>query len=283
MDRRNFIRTSVGVVAASAFDAPSSGGSTSKSRATSNPVSALENVSLANLIDNYVAVWNEPDASLRRRRIESVWAKDGITCYEGSLARGHEEIEKRVTGSWERWLKDGKRTFKPAKFARHHDIVRFEFVMVLVPDDKVEDRGLCLLIFDGNGRIHSDMQFGPTVDRAAEFTNRYLAVLNEEDENVQRNRLIELWAPDATYVGQQSVKYGHTDLLAGVRERQRTNAKAGLAFAAGNASHAHHNFVTFRWRIENRHTGALAGSGSELVILDESGRIRIDYQFEEPS
>jgi hypothetical protein len=126
------------------------------------------------------------------------------------------------------------------------------------------------------------MQFSPTVDRAAEFTNRYLAVLNEEDENVRRNRLIELWAPDATYVGQQSVKYGHTDLLASVRERQRTNAKPGLAFASGSASHAHHNFVTFRWRIENKHSGALAGSGSELVILDESGRIRIDYQFEEP-
>lgn len=282
MNRRNFIRTSMGVAAMSTFDATSSRGSTSKSRATSDPVSALENVSLADLIDNYVAVWNESDLSRRRTRIESVWAKDGITCYGGSLARGYEEIEKRVRGSWERWLSEGKYTFKPAKFARHHDIVRFEFVMVSVPDDKVVDRGLCLLVFDGNGRIHSDMQFSPTVDRAAEFTHRYLAVLNEEDENVQRNRLIELWAPDATYVGQQSVKYGHTDILAGVRERQRVNAKAGLAFASGNASQAHHNFVTFRWRIENRHSGALAGSGSELVILDESGRIRIDYQFEEP-
>jgi hypothetical protein len=282
MNRRAFIRTSVGVVAVSTFDAASSRGSTSNSRATSNPVSALENVSLADLIDNYVAVWNEPDPSGRRRRIESVWAKDGITCYERSLARGYEEIEKRVTGSWEKWLKDGKHIFKPAKIARHHDIVRFEFVMASVPDDRVEDRGLCLLIFDGNGRIHSDLQFNPTTNEAGKFADRYLALLNEEDENVQRNRLIELWAPDATYVGQQSVKYGHTDLLASVRERQRTNAKAGLAFASGNASDAHHNFVTFRWRIENRPSGVLAGSGSELVILDESGRIRIDYQFEEP-
>ena len=281
MNRRNFIRTSVGVAAVSTFNAASSRGSTSK--ATSNAVSALEEVSLANLIDNYVAVWNESDLSTRRTRIESVWAKDGITCYDGSLARGYEEIEKRVRGSWERWLSDGKHTFKPAKFAGHHDIVRFEFVMVSAPDDRVVDRGLCLLIFNGNGRIHSDMQFSPTVDRAAEFTNRYLAVLNEEGENVRRNRLIELWAPDAIHVGQQSVKYGHTDLLASVRQRQRTNAKAGLGFASGNASQAHHNCVTFRWRIENRHSGALAGSGSELVILDESGRIRIDYQFEEPS
>ena len=38
----------------------------------------------------------------------------------------------------------------------------------------------------------------------ADFTNRYLAVLNEEDENVQRNHLIELWAPDVTYVGNVS-------------------------------------------------------------------------------
>jgi hypothetical protein len=72
MNRRNFIRTSAGVVAISTCDAASSRGSTPKSRATSNPVSALENVSLADLIDNYVAVWNEPDPSGRRTRIESV-------------------------------------------------------------------------------------------------------------------------------------------------------------------------------------------------------------------
>lgn len=84
--------------------------------------------------------------------------------------------------------------------------------------------GLSFLILDGNDRIHLDLQFNPTVDEAGEFADRYLAVLNEEAEDVQRNRLIELWAPDATYVGEQSAKYGHADLLTGVRQLEHNGS-----------------------------------------------------------
>ena len=236
-------------------------------------------MNLDRLINDYGAVWNESDPIERRRRIESVWTEDGMTCHKGLLVRGYEEIEMRVTGSWEKYLRDGKHIFKPDKSACHHDVVRDDFLMASIPDGKVEARGLSFLILDGNGRIHSDLQFNPTANQAGEFADRYLAVLNERDEDVQRNRLIELWAPDATYVGEQSVKYGHTDLLTKVRDLQRTNARADLAFVSAKASDAHHNFVTFTWRIENRNSGALAGAGSELVILDDSGRIRIEYQF----
>jgi hypothetical protein len=53
----------------------------------------------SDLIDCYVAVWNEPDRDQRRRRIESVWARGGTTCYRLLDARGYEAIEARVAGS----------------------------------------------------------------------------------------------------------------------------------------------------------------------------------------
>jgi hypothetical protein len=281
MDRRDFIRASVGAVAMSTLDAASSRGSTAKSRATSNPVSALENVTLGELIENYVAVWNEPDPSERRRRIRSVWAEGGVTCYRLSHARGYEEIEGRVTSSWEKWLRDGKYIFRPNKTACHHDVVRFEFSMVALPDGRIQGRGLNFLILDGHGRIHSDLQFSQTVHEATGLVDRYLAVANERDEGVRRARVIELWAPDATYVGEQSVKYGHTDLVTSARVLHQTNANAEFVFAPGKTSQAHHNLVTFSWLINHQVSGKRVGAGSDLLVLDENGRIRIDYQFTE--
>jgi hypothetical protein len=67
---------------------------------------------LSGLIDAYVAVWNEADAETRRRRIAAVWAPDGTTCYRLLDARGHEQIEARVAGSWDRWVRDGKFIFR---------------------------------------------------------------------------------------------------------------------------------------------------------------------------
>ena len=83
MDRRAFVRTSLGAVALNALDVDQSdGGIASKSGATSNLSSALATVNLDHVINDYVAVWNEHDPTVRHRRIRSAWTEDGITCYE---------------------------------------------------------------------------------------------------------------------------------------------------------------------------------------------------------
>ncbi|MGO9452191.1 MAG: hypothetical protein ACLQDV_14280 [Candidatus Binataceae bacterium] len=87
------------------------------------------------LVDRYVAVWNESNAEERRRRIRSVWAPDGTTCYRLLDAHGYEAIEERVAGSWDRSLRDGKYTFRPKPdFVCHHHVVRLNFEMVTIPD-----------------------------------------------------------------------------------------------------------------------------------------------------
>src|SRR5215472_8535451 len=89
-------------------------------------------------VDRYVAVWNEPSADERRKRIRSLWARNGTTCYRLLDARGYEAIEARVTGSWDKWLRKGKYTFRPKNVVCHHGVIKFDWVMVTVPDGDVE-------------------------------------------------------------------------------------------------------------------------------------------------
>jgi hypothetical protein len=262
---------------------PSPSSEISRFGAISDPNSAPGAVNFDRIVEDFGAVWNEPDPGERRRRIQTVWRADGWTCNKVLPGRGYEQIERRVNISREKWLRDGKHLFKRDKTAGHHDVVRDDFVVVSIPEDKVEAHGLCFLILDGHGRLQADLHFNPAVDEAGDFVNFYLAVFNEADADRQRNLLIDLWAPDATYVRELSVTCGHSSLLRGLRQRQTENAGAELVFVPANASQAHHNFVTFRWRLENRRSGELSESGSELVILDESGRIRTDYQFVDPA
>lgn len=237
---------------------------------------------LDTIIENYVAVWNESDPQRRRERIRSVWAEDGVTCYRLLEARGYEAIEGRVVGSWDKWLRDGKYTFRPARSAHHHDIIKFDFVMVTVPEGQVEARGLSFLLLDSNGSIRFDYQFNPTANEARSFVDLYLAVLNEPLDDRRSQLLSELWASDAIYVGENFVKYGHSEIAAKAAELNEATRKKDCLFKTAGASHAHHNFVRFTWKVEKQLGGDVITAGSDLVILDEQGRIRRDYQFDEP-
>jgi hypothetical protein len=238
-------------------------------------------VNLDSVIENYVAAWNASDPAKRRARIRSLWAEDGVTCYRLLDAHGYDAIEGRVAGSWDKWLRDGKYIFKRARSSYHHDIIRFDFVMVTVPDGEVEARGLSFLIFDCNDRIRFDYQFNPTVDEAGQLVDRYLAALNEERDDRRRNQVAELWAPDATYVSNKLVRYGHSEIFQSATEAHWMADRDRCVFKSANASHAHHNLVTFKWQIQKDPDGKAVAAGSDLIVLDENGRISRDYRFEE--
>jgi hypothetical protein len=105
------------------------------------------------LAERYVAVWNEPDAEARRRVIVTLWAPEGIHCARTIEARGHEALEKRVTASHERNVRDrGSRDLR--------DLALFGWVMH--PADapgQIEATGHAVLLMDGEGRIVADYLF----------------------------------------------------------------------------------------------------------------------------
>jgi hypothetical protein len=94
------------------------------------------------LIDRYVAVWNEPNAELPRRGFTALWAEDGACIDLCTEARGHDAIETTIAKAYEKFVAKGL-VFKTASDAdSHHDIVKFNWKLMQANDRKVAAIGL---------------------------------------------------------------------------------------------------------------------------------------------
>jgi hypothetical protein len=117
------------------------------------------------LADRYVAVWNEPNAGLRRYAIAALWAVDGIHYVGTREARGYDALEHRIAGSYEKNVRSGGYRFRAAKGARAlRDAVTFFWEMLPADNESVIATGVEFLIIDAQGRILTDYQF--VLDRA---------------------------------------------------------------------------------------------------------------------
>src|SRR5260370_219970 len=56
----------------------------------------------------------------------------------------------------------------------------------------------------------------------------------------------------------------------------------GFPFLSAGKSSQHHNVARFNWRMCAKDSKEVAATGSDLLVLDEAGRIRFDYQFHDP-
>ena len=129
------------------------------------------------LVRRYVAVWQEPDAELRRKAVHELWAEDGAQVLQPpeemrraaaglgfpSLvlrARGHEELEARVTRTYHEFIASGEYTFRSRDNAdRLGDVVKFNWEMIPAGGGEVAGAGLEILVLDTDGRITTDYQF----------------------------------------------------------------------------------------------------------------------------
>ena len=108
--------------------------------------------------ERYVAVWNESDAALRRKRIAELWAPDGANLTKTLEARGYEALEARVRTSHEKWVRDAGCIFRPCDAQAHHGAVRFKWEMVR-PGGEVASVGYDFFLLADDGRIRHDYQF----------------------------------------------------------------------------------------------------------------------------
>jgi hypothetical protein len=115
---------------------------------------------LAERIEQYVEMWNEPDAVARRRTIEELWAPDGANYTQSMAAVGYDALDARVTAAFDSYVGSGEYRFRAgAPAVAHHDAVKVQWEMVRVADGEVASIGLEFLVLDGDGRIVSDHQF----------------------------------------------------------------------------------------------------------------------------
>ena len=112
------------------------------------------------LADRYVAVWNETDPDRRRRSITELWTPDGRHYVDTREAHGYDALEKRVTGSHEKNVRDGGHRFRAAPNARAlRDVVAFGWEMLPADNERIVANGLVFLMLDRDGRIRVDYLF----------------------------------------------------------------------------------------------------------------------------
>ena len=112
------------------------------------------------------------------------------------------------------------------------------------------------------------------------LAQRYVAVWNETDASRRREQIAELWAPEGKhYVGAKEVR-GFEDLERRVRESHEKNVRdGGQRFRAARDARALRDAITFHWEMLPVDSETVVATGLEVLIVDPTGRILVDYQF----
>ena len=117
-------------------------------------------IDLTDLMERYVAIWNEPDATRRRAQIETLWVPDGGHFTKTRDVRGYPALEARVGEAYEKFVADGSRIFRPwGEPDGHHDTVRLHWCMMPTDGGPTAALGFDFLVLAPDGRIQTDYQY----------------------------------------------------------------------------------------------------------------------------
>jgi hypothetical protein len=127
------------------------------------------------LAERYTGVWMEADGDRRRRAIADLWSENAIHILQPTQeayaaadertvnptwqARGHDELEARVTKAYEDFVASGQMSFRVQDGAKRlGDVVTWRWEGVSA-DGEVLGAGLEFVILAADGRIATDYQF----------------------------------------------------------------------------------------------------------------------------
>ena len=111
-------------------------------------------------VQDYIAVWNEPDAVRRRQLIRSLWQEDAHHLARTLEAVGHAGIEKRVTDAYDKWVKEKGNVFRLRDGVDgHHGTIKLRWNMLPAAGGEVVSVGFDFLVLGGDGRIRTGYQF----------------------------------------------------------------------------------------------------------------------------
>jgi hypothetical protein len=127
----------------------------------SRPASQKENAmeQAQEIANRYIAVWHERDAQIRRDLIARLWVEDGLHYVGEREARGYDALEKRITGSHEKNVRDGDNRFRAGNARALRDVVTFDWEMIPAGGGEVLATGREILLLAEDRRILADYQF----------------------------------------------------------------------------------------------------------------------------
>jgi hypothetical protein len=129
-----------------------------------------------------------------------------------------------------------------------------------------------------------------------ELAGRFVAVWKEPDTEQRRKRITQLWAEDGVHILEppQEVREtaatlgmtptlkarGHDALqVRATRSYEQFIAPGEFIFRARDNAAGLDDVVKFNWEMVRTGDGEVAAVGLEILVLDDDGRIRVDYQF----
>ena len=112
-----------------------------------------------------------------------------------------------------------------------------------------------------------------------EIGNRWISIWNDHDEAARNRQLTEIWASGASHFAPGFEGHG----LKAIEERVNTAhsrfVKQGGCVIRGVDYAGQGDALRILWEIAPSNGGDAIATGSEFMLLDEAGKVRLDYQF----
>jgi hypothetical protein len=109
-----------------------------------------------------------------------------------------------------------------------------------------------------------------------ELIERYIATWNEQDADLRRKLIDEIWADGASYIDPLVVAEGRDAIdatIAGVQQQF-----PGWGFRLAGPVDAHHNIARFTWELAPEGAEAIV-VGFDVAVLTEDGRLANVHGF----
>lgn len=105
---------------------------------------------VSNLIDRYIATWNETDQTARRAAIAELWAENGTYTDPIAVAEGRDAIDATIAAVQAQF--PGLTFTLAGPVDAHHDIARFTWELGQAGGDALVI-GFDVAVLDADGRI----------------------------------------------------------------------------------------------------------------------------------
>ena len=105
------------------------------------------------VVDKYIAVWNETDASARRKKIDDLWAQNGVYVDPLASVTGRDGFDQVVGGAQGQF--QGLTFVRGRTFDEHHNVVRFTWELVPAAGAEAIVIGFDVAALDDDGLISS--------------------------------------------------------------------------------------------------------------------------------
>lgn len=112
------------------------------------------------------------------------------------------------------------------------------------------------------------------------LADRYVAVWNEKDGERRRHAIAALWVPNGQHFVEGRQARGYEELEKRIRGSHEKNVRDdGNRFRAAPGARRLRDVVTFYWEMLPADADTVLVRGLEFLIVDNEGRILVDYQF----